>query len=186
MKIQLKLFTLLVVGLTVFNSCSSESSDMSNITDDDLLGVWELVEFDYSGSSVTDFQGQDLTTTYDALGSNIDATMEITENPNDLIFSGSYDINLTFSFAGQTQTQLYPVEDVESISSWTRSGDILTINGELVTVEGTDLGEAESQDYTIDELTASTLVLTSEVTQTVENQGLESTISIEVYMEFTR
>jgi len=186
MKIQLKLFVILVFALTVFNSCSSESSDESNTTDGELLGVWNLVEFDYSGSSVTDFQGQNFTTTYDAVGSNIDATMEITENPNDLIFSGSYDINLVFSFAGQTQTQVYPVEDVESISSWTRSGDILTVNGELVTVEGADLGEAESQDYTIDELTSSTLVLTAEVAQIVENQGLESTVTIEVYMKFTR
>ena len=183
---QLKLIVLLVFGLTMLNSCSDESTDASNETDGELLGVWEFVELDYSGTSVAQFQGQDFTTTYDAVGTNIDATMEITENPNDLVFTGSYDIDLTFSFAGQTQSQSYPLDDVDSISSWTRSGNILTIDGELVTIEGTDLGEAQAQDYTIEELTDNTLVLTSSITQIVDNQGLESTVSIEIYMRFTR
>jgi hypothetical protein len=185
MKSQLKLVFLVVFGLTVLNSCSDDDND-SNSTDGEILGVWELVEFDYSGASVAEFQGQDFSTTYDGAGTNIDATMTMTENPNDLVFSGSYDVDLTFTFAGQTQSQTYPLDDVESVSSWSRSGNILTIDGDFATIEGTDLGEVQTQDYTIEQLTDNTLVLTSMITQVVNNQGLDSTVSIEIYMRFTR
>lgn len=186
MKSQLKLVLLVVFGLTVLNSCSDDNNDSDSDTGGELLGVWDMVEFDYSGTSVTDFMGQDFTTTYDGVGTNINATMEMTENPNNLMFSGSYDVDLTFNFAGQTQTQTYPLEDVESLSTWTRSGNVLTIDGDFATVEGTDLGEVEAQDYIIEELTDNTLILTSEITQVVNNQGVDATVSIEIYMRFTR
>ncbi|MFC0604290.1 lipocalin family protein [Winogradskyella pulchriflava] len=185
MKKQLKLLVLLVLSLTVFSSCSDDDSD-SNSTSGELLGVWEMVEMEYTGTSVTAVQGQDFTTSYDGVGSNMDTTMEITENPNNLLFSGSYDIDLTFSFVGQTQNQTVSLDDVESVSTWTRSGNTLTIDGDFATIEGVDLGEVQTQDYTIEELTDNTLVLTSSINQVVTNQGVDNDVSIEIYMRFTR
>lgn len=185
MKTKLKLVLLVVFGLSILTNCSDDNND-SNSTDGELLGVWELVEFNYSGDSVYEIQGQDFSTSYTGVGTNIDTTMEITENPNDLLFSGSYDVDLTFSFAGQTQNQIYPIVDAESISNWTRLGDVLTIDGEFASVEGADLGEVQTQDYVIEELTDNTLVLTSIIDQIVDNQGLENAVTMEIYMKFTR
>ena len=174
MKTKFKLVLFVAFGLTLFNSCTSDNDDSSS-TDGNLLGTWEMVEFNYSGDTTTEFQGQSFSTDYVGMGSNFDNTiLVITENPNEMAFSGSYDINLDFTFQGQTQSQTSSIEDAQSVSTWSRSGNTLTIEGEIVSVEGTELDEVGSQEYTIQELTDTTLILVSSITQVVSEQGVDS------------
>jgi len=187
MKTQLRLLTIAFLSVLVFNSCS-EDNDSNNDTGGDLLGAWDMAEFNYSGTSSAEFQGIDITTEYDGVGTNIDAQMNITENPNEILFSGSYDIDLTVMFQGQTQTQTFPIDNAQSVSTWTRSGNTLTVEGEFVSVEGTDLNQAEiqTQEYIIEELTDDTLVLTTTTVQEINQQGVTSTVTVDLYARFTR
>lgn len=181
---KLKVLAVLALSLVVLISCESDSN--STDTSGDLLGTWNMVEFDYSGTSSAEFQGIPITTTYEGVGTNMDATMMFTEDPNELMFEGSYDIELTFEFSGQTQTQTFPINDAQSTTTWSRNGNILTIEEGFVSIEGSDLGDVESQEYTIQELTANTLILTSNVTQELTQQGVTSTVTLESYIRFTR
>jgi len=186
MKNQFRLIVVLVLSVFVF-SCSSDddsSSEGGGETGGELLGSWRMVAFDYEGESSTEFEGTNFTTTFVGVGENIDATVEITEDPNEMITMGSYDITVTYSFAGQTESQTFPVEDVSGLSTWERNGDILTIEGEFVESSLEDFGEIAAQDYTIEELTDTTLVLvgSQEFSSTESGVLVESNITTQLVL----
>lgn len=161
--LKLLFITLFIIS---FTACSSEddSNDNNNPTDTnaDLTGTWNLEGLNVETESVSTIQGQSFTSTSVGEGTNIDYQMIFSENPNEVIGEGSFDMEFTITFAGQTQTETLPGEPIiGDLGTWTREGNnlIISINGETPT-------------YEITQLTESTLVLNVTQVDEVTEQGV--------------
>lgn len=184
-----KFFRPILVLCTVLAlaSCSTDDNGGSSDTSGDIVGTWEMVTFDYEGTSTTEFDGETFTADFVGVGQNIDYTIEFTENPNEFSGQGSYDIELSTTIAGQTTTQVESINDTTSTGSYEISGNTITFDGVLVSAGSMapTMG-TEGSVGTISELTDSTLVLTQEATEMQSVNG--ATISITIVSEtvFTR
>ena len=177
---------LLIVG-SMTMGCSND--DDANNSNGDLLGTWNLLTYDYDGESVTEFQGTSVVTDFVAEAQNIDATIEFNSNPNIIMSSGSFDIALVFSVLGQEQTQTIPVDDLGSEGTWSRNGNILSINAELVNVSvPAEIinGVSTLVDYTIEELTDTRLRLSTTITETFSLSGADVTTTLNWFLVYTR
>lgn len=178
--------TLLSFALVFFASC--EDDDSSNDTSADLVGTWSMTSLDYDGTSSTTFQGTTTSIDFIGEGTNIDYTLTFDENPNNFDASGSYDIELTTDFMGQTTTQTESVEDANSTGTWSRDGNTLSFDGVLVSLGDMApmTGDTENNDITISELTATTLVLTQDVMQVESQDGFEVEVTLSTEIVFSR
>lgn len=167
-----KLNTLFLVFTLIFASCSSD--DGTPEISGDIVGIWEMVDYDYSGTTVTQAQGQTLSANFVGEAYDIDYTLTFEENPNKVISEGSFSLELTTTVAGQTSTQNIEALDVLESGTWE------IINGELVTV--TSNGEGKMK---IEQLTESTLVLSIEEELDLSQSGASiiSTVNAIVIME---
>lgn len=146
-----------------------------------LVGEWDLTAYDYTGESTTNVAGIETTATYVGEGTNIDYTATFGENPNTISLSGSYDIILKTTIAGQTSTTTTPVSGLTNSGTWTLNDDN-TISFE------TSSGDPEV--YTIEKFSSSTLVLSLSV-QTSEDysqSGIEysATSDTDTVLTFTK
>ncbi len=169
-------FLFLALTLVAMTSCSSDDDDSTPTNDvsGELLGTWIGVAVDYTSSSTTEFQGQSFTTTGVGRGYNVDYTVTFAE-PNMLTAEGSYSVELTSTTAGQTQTQ--NIEDLEFASdgTWTRTGNQLVF-----------VNDSVEQTNTITELTATTMTLTSNQTETIVQDGFTYVTVIDLVATYSR
>lgn len=172
----MRLFKLVFAFTLVFSlaSCSSDDSDGPS-TSGDLLGVWIADDVNYSGSTVTEAQGQTLTADFVGEAYDVDFTLTITENPNNIVSDGSYSIELTTTVLGQSSTQdVTGIEFLET-GTWSRDGNQLTITA-----------NGESSVGTIAELTDSTLVIEVDQVEDLSEQGISIESTINSVVTFTR
>jgi len=156
-------------------SCSNDD-DAGPTTNGDLVGTWVGQTIDYSGTTVTSFEGQEIVADFVGEGYDVDYTVTFTENPNEATSDGSYSLELTTTIAGQTTTENQENIQFLETSAWSRSGNELT----LTTADG------ESTTGTIQELTATTLVLAIETVEETTEQGFEITATVNAVSTFTR
>lgn len=172
-----KLIALCITLICIITSCSTESVDSDN-NSSTIVGTWEMVDYDYSGTTVTEFQGQSSTTTFTGEAYDIDNKITFEENPNKFISEGSYNIKLTYTVSGQTTTQ--NIENLEALTTSTGAWEIL--DGELMTSSSIN---NETGKFKIEKLTESTLVLTAEQEEDLSQSGAKviTTTSLAVYLE---
>ena len=120
-----KLSALFIALALILTACSSD--DSATEISGSIVGTWKGVSVDYSGTTVTSALGQTINADYVGEAYDIDYSLTFTENPNDLISTGSYSIKLTTTVAGQTTTN--NVENLKVISdgTWAINNDELTI-----------------------------------------------------------
>jgi len=87
-----KVFLLFVLGLLI-SSCSKDDTPQN--TSAEVLGVWNCSSVDYTGTSVTEYLGQNITADFIGEGYNVDFTFTLSENPNVASSDGSYSIKLS-------------------------------------------------------------------------------------------
>lgn len=174
-----KILTILFLGVALV-SCESDD-DNNNDNEASLVGLWNLTSYTYSGDIVTENMGVTITTEYMGEAINIDSTLDIGENPNTINTAGSYDIVLTTIFLGEEIEQTVPIADATAQGTWTRNGNILTIEGELVAGAQLPAGvpsDINTQDYTIAELTATTLRLTLSTSFEINQAGVNNSYTL--------
>jgi len=196
MKIVGKFLTVLFVAV-LFINCSSDDSndndDNTTTTGDvsaELIGTWIMQSFEYQGETSTDIQGIPLEVDFDGEAFNIDASLVFTDSPNEFTSSGSYDIELSSTIAGETQTQTESIEDFESQGTWSRDDNTLTFDGSLidagtgaVVVGGMDFDMSEA---TILELTDTTLRLGQDMSEEFTQDGQTVSFSFTSEIVLTR
>jgi hypothetical protein len=171
-----KLNYLFIVLALVLTACSSDDdSNPPGDTSGDLIGTWIGQDVDYTGSSSTTVQGQSFDATFVGEAYDVDYTLTFTENPNEIISDGSYSIELTTTALGQTQVD--NVENLEFLNSgtWTQSGNMLTV-----------ISEGNESEATILQLTDTMLVLELIDSQTVVQEGIEVSSTINATVTYTR
>ena len=179
--------SLLIVLVTVsFMSCSSDDDSSNNSTNDTsgtLVGTWALESFDYSGNTTSTITGQSISSDFTGVAENIDYSITFTDNPNEFVTGGSYDIEMSNTFLGQTITTNESFNGVESEGGWEQNGNTIIVNGSLVD-SGTSFpvnNEVATAPFMIEELTDTTLILTQEINQEETVNG--STFSISLISE---
>ena len=174
-----KIFLILFVNLIVFTSCendlvsappsdSTEENGNSGGTDvsGDLLGSWQMISFNYTGTTVTTVQGITLTADFVGVASDIDYVIEFTETPNNFSATGGYDLELTTTSSGQSFVENVEDLNVSSNGTWSKN------NNTIVFTETSEDGEA-----TIEILNDTTLKFTQIVDENINQQGVESTVN---------
>ncbi len=91
-----------VYALLIFIiSCGSDdNSDSPEVNESNLLGTWEITEDKISESSILGFEGNTQNCEYNAIGSEYEYSITITENPNKIISTGSYKVTTTLNCDG--------------------------------------------------------------------------------------
>ncbi|MFI1773524.1 lipocalin family protein [Thalassobellus citreus] len=170
----MKKITILFIAVSIsLFSCSSE--DSSPVTSGNILGTWTGNSIDYSGTTITNFQGQTIETDYVGESYDMDYTLTFNEDPNVLISEGNYSLKLTSTILGQTTVQ--NVENIEFLEAgtWSLKGDVLT----------TSAG-GKSYEYSIIELTESTLKISVSTEEDLSQQGATITATVDAVMTFVK
>jgi hypothetical protein len=90
------------IFLTSLFSCTSNDSISTPISQNDLLGSWNISEFyTNNGNASVYFDGQHLSGTFNAFGSNFNMTALFEEIPNNFSTSGDFTLNSTISLLNQ-------------------------------------------------------------------------------------
>lgn len=160
--------------LFVFSSCSSDDDANDQIDSAiDVTGSWELTGMESEGEATGEFNGQTVTLPFELLGKDFDAQVVFTENPNEMIPSGTLTLEVTVIFMGFSETTDEIVDfdnEFAPASSWSIDGNILTYESE---------GEIQTAEITT--LTQNKMVLL--VDQTRSMMGLEADVIAEITLE---
>ena len=159
-------------------SCSSDDDNSTpepEVTDS-ILGTWNMVDFEYGGTTRTEVLGEAITTEFTAEAFNIDYMLTFEEDPNVVTASGGYDVRVTTTFSGQTST-----EEISNLNA-INTGDWEIVDGNILrsTTDG------ETTDVKIETLTATQLVLLVEDKQTIEESGFKIDTDITGRLSFER
>ena len=176
MKFYFKKTTILFAFIAAlsFNSCSDDS-DSDFDTSGDLIGVWQGVDVDYSGNTVTSFAGQSETSDFVGEAYDVDYTITFTEDPNNVVSDGSYSVELTSTTLGQTNTQNFENLEFLENGSWSKSGNQLSI-----------ISNGVEQIMTILELTDTKLTLSITTVEDLSQSGVTITSTLDVITTYTR
>ncbi|MEM0519080.1 MULTISPECIES: lipocalin family protein [Aequorivita] len=169
---KLFLFTAFI-SLTI--SCSSDDDSSSAANNDNIVGVWKGTEVNYTGVQTSVANGETTTMEFVGTGYDLDYTITITANPNNITSEGSYKVELVTTIDGQTNT--VNLEDINFLetSTWSIDGDqfSLTSNGD------TDV-------MTIVELTDSNLVLNGISVETLSQGGVQMESTTDITLKFSK
>lgn len=168
-----KVSILFVSLLFVFASCSSDDDNTDNQVEVDVTGSWEVTALEGEGEATGEFSGQTVTIPFEMLGKDFDAQMLFTEDPNEIIPTGTLTLEITTIFLGQTNTTEELVDfstEFVTASSWSIEGNILTYER-----------DGQTQTAEIITLTQNKMVLLTEEIR--EIMGFEANVSQEVTLE---
>ena len=172
----MKIFKFLFVSILFITvtACGDDDDAVPEDTSGDLIGTWQMTDLDYSGTSSSEFMGIPLNQTFTGFAKDIDYSITFTENPNEFEGNGGYTIELTTTTGGQSATIDETVSG-EANGTWELNGMNLTITA-----------NGQTEDLDISVLNENTLTFTSEVTETIDVNGITSTTNVTVTSSFTR
>ncbi|WP_203256038.1 hypothetical protein [Hyunsoonleella ulvae] len=184
----LKRVVLFFVVATATLSC--ESNDDTMDTSGDLLGDWELTSYTTSGSTSATVQGNTISSNYTGKALNIDYIMTISENPNRAITeNGSFDIELVSSINGVNSTETTSINNINSETGWSRNGNILTFTEEFASFD-TNAPVVDdvsaNPDYIIEELTDTSLILSTSISEQINDSGVDFDVDVMLRLTFAR
>lgn len=162
-------------------SCGDDDEATTSVEENIVVGVWDLEALNYSGESSTAIEGTTIVQSFTGEAINIDATFTFSENPNEAVIAGSYDIFLTTTVNGQTIEQTVGsgeaglAIDGNEPSTWSINGDQMTL-----------VSEGETQVYTIVTLNQNTLVLNYTENVEVTQNGITTSSSLDATITMTR
>lgn len=174
----MKKISFLIVAVLLMVSCSSDddNSTPESEINASIVGVWDLVDFEYGGTTDTRAQGQSIRSEFIGEAFNIDYSLTFEEDPNVVTANGGYDVRLTTTTFGQTSIQ--EVSNLNSINT----GDWEIVDGNILrsTTDG------EVSDLKIETLTETRLVLLIDDQQTISDFGVEVESDITGRLSFER
>lgn len=161
----------------VFIQSCGEDESIEPFESADLVGTWNMTDFDTSGTISYTIEGVPIPVQIDGTGKDIDAFVEFTEDPNQFTSSGSYTIVLTTSGTGfAPEISETTVDQLFSNGAWSLGQSKLVLS---------TVGEA-SQDLEVLTLTESELTLQFEETIDEVVDGVNAEGSIKFIFSFSK
>ncbi|TDS10871.1 hypothetical protein DFQ03_3762 [Maribacter caenipelagi] len=168
--------SLITVFSLVFTSCSNDEDAVSNASESEITGTWNLTALETKdGRSDTNFDGTSILTTFTAVGKDFNTVVTFSENPNIVTSEGSYTTVVTTTVMGETSTEEETGEDFFESDEWRLDGSTLYFGS----------GE-EEVGFTITELTDSKISLRYEIDETVDFFGATTSVSATYNMTLTK
>ncbi|MGC6431114.1 MAG: hypothetical protein ACON5F_08735 [Jejuia sp.] len=180
---------LFMISIAVF-SCDENNNEPLD-TSGDLIGDWELIGYTSNGNTSATIQGTNFTTTFTGKALNIDYILTFSENPNKAITeNGSFDYEIMTSINGFSDTETTTISNIDSEANWTRNGNVLSFTGDFGSFETNaqvlDEDIDANPDYIIEELTITSLILTTSVSDQITDLGIDYDFDMNLRLEFTR
>ncbi|NRD19938.1 lipocalin family protein [Winogradskyella eckloniae] len=125
--IKLNYFYLFCCVICLMACASDDDNSNDELSTSDLLGTWVGVDLDYSGNTTFEYLGIPVVSQFTGEAYDIDYTITFTDNPNQFYTNGTYSMELTTTFLGETEVS--SVENLEFLGdgTWSLSGSELTI-----------------------------------------------------------
>ena len=124
-------------------SCGSDDDLM--VTEQQIVGEWDLQSLDYNGTSSTTTAGVTLSTTFTGEAKDIEFTVTFNESPQTASSIGNYDIELVSVTGGVSMTEtVSAADDFVFEGDWTLDGNMLTVGDDMqsATYEITDISDS--------------------------------------------
>ncbi len=164
--------------ISILTSCTSNEDLGINITEDDLVGVWNFTSFTLDGSASYTVNGITYDIETSSYAKDLDYTVNFTKNPNEFSSAGSYTTVTTVRVSGEPDSvEEYRVDSLEGLDSgnWSLDGNTFkSINNGQETI-------AE-----IVEFTGSKLKLKLVLDELESISGVDATITGESFITLER
>jgi hypothetical protein len=157
--------------LTAF-TCENESLDdnidtSSNTNNNDLIGSWNLLEFDASVSSSTSFQGQEFSSEVVILSTDVAYVLTFTQSNFNTEGGYSYTADIVangMEFPGEPNT----IDNVTGSGAYSTNGNEMTIDGSFFefTFEGMDFSQLQGEQTVTETDVATGSTTTSVISST--------------------
>jgi hypothetical protein len=173
---------MLLVAFTFLISCSKDDDSPTPPVEQPtgIAGEWELEEYDYSGSSTVSHEEFSYTSSYTGVAKNINVKLILETEPNTWRTEGGYTLELTTTADGETEVREIVVNDLANAGSFELEED--QFYPENQNTGFPDPGEINPMDmstFTIEELTATRLVLSFSETHETTQNGMRGETTLE-------
>jgi hypothetical protein len=144
-----------------------------------IVGTWRLVDFNATTEATTTVAGVTTVATSVQQGSQYTSIAVFTENPNEFENTGSFLNTIETTAGGVTNTKTQTVEPSgDGTGTWQLNGNILTVSSNDPSVD--------DADFTILELTDTTLRYRFNFEQNTNENGVETQMNYESFQTFER
>lgn len=173
----MKTIKILVLSLFIIAtfSCSDDGDSVSLSEEEKLLvGAWKVESFQYAGTSTANFEGMELSSTYQGIGQDVDAVLTFKDNRT-FDFQGSYDVFLSIS---GIEGMLIPVENASSSGDWYIKDNYLYTSDAIGQVDNQMVQNPEDSRMRIQESTENRMVLIIDQESELNENGLDYLIKL--------
>lgn len=154
-------------------ACSTDD-DSPNIDSSMVTGEWNIEEFNYTGETSGNFEGMDISSSFEGIAENINATLSFNED-NTFNMAGSYDVRLS----AEGITEIVPVNNASSSGTWRIEGDYIITSGAVGQVQGQGVAGPQEGRMRINEVSESRMVLIIDQESNVSQGGMEFTMKMD-------
>lgn len=178
-----------LAALTLSLSCSKDDDTPTPPVEQPLgiEGEWELEEYDYSGSTTVSHEEFTYTSSYTGMAKNINVKLIVETEPNSWRTEGGYTLELTSTSDGETDVREIVVNNLSNAGSFLLEDDQFSPDNQNTGFpEPGEINPMDITTFTIEELTATRLVLSfSETHETTEN-GMRGETTLEGTQVYSR
>tara|TARA_R110002074_G_scaffold42236_3_gene111185 strand:- start:393 stop:980 length:588 start_codon:yes stop_codon:yes gene_type:complete len=119
-------------------SCSDNEIITTPISQNDLLGLWNVSNYNTNNGEANAYvNGQVISGSFNSYGTTMNVTSLFEETPNIVTTQGSFTINNTATFLGQSYNNSYAlnqIPDFISSANWTLQDNVLTFSNQNQTI----------------------------------------------------
>lgn len=180
---------MLLLAFTFVASCSKDDDTPTPPVEQPtgIAGEWQLEEYKYSGSSTVSHEEFTYTSSYTGIAKNIDVRLIIDTEPNTWRTEGGYTLELSTTAEGEIEVREIVVNNLANSGSFLLEEDqFFPDNQNPGFPEPGEINPMDMTTFTVEELTATRLVLSFSETHETTQNGMRGETSLEGTQVYSR